>query len=136
MKVARIREADCVGCAKCLPPCPVDAIIGAPRFLHSVLTEECIGCGLCVAPCPMDCIEMIPNPTVNRPEVKAERAQKAKRRYKARQQRLALNEPPRLLAPTDPRQKAKIQQEIHAAVLRVQSKITSRLITKPNSFDT
>jgi Pyruvate/2-oxoacid:ferredoxin oxidoreductase delta subunit len=57
--IAVIREEDCVGCGKCLAPCPVDAIIGSEKFLHVVLTDECIGCGLCVAPCPMDCIEMI-----------------------------------------------------------------------------
>ena len=135
MKVAIVRETDCVGCAKCLPACPVDAIIGAPKFLHTVLTEECIGCGLCVAPCPMDCIEMIENSAINTAAVKEERAHKAKYRYKARQKRLALNEPPKLLAPTDPVQKAKIKQEIQAAVLRVQAKMAKKVALKPHNLD-
>lgn len=60
--VAYIREADCIGCTKCLPACPVDAILGAPRQLHTVIAAECTGCDLCVEPCPVDCIEMIPAP--------------------------------------------------------------------------
>ncbi|MCB1625113.1 MAG: RnfABCDGE type electron transport complex subunit B [Pseudomonadales bacterium] len=62
--VARIDEARCIGCAKCLPPCPVDAIIGAPRHMHTVLTELCTGCELCVAPCPVDCIAIVPRASV------------------------------------------------------------------------
>jgi electron transport complex protein RnfB len=58
-RVAIIDEARCIGCAKCLPPCPVDAIIGAPRFLHTVAAELCTGCELCIAPCPVDCITMV-----------------------------------------------------------------------------
>ena len=59
-QVAWIDEARCIGCARCLPPCPVDAIVGAPKFLHTVLAERCTGCELCVAPCPVDCIELRP----------------------------------------------------------------------------
>lgn len=55
-RVAVINEADCIGCTKCLPPCPTDAIIGASKHLHSVIAELCTGCGLCVAPCPVNCI--------------------------------------------------------------------------------
>ena len=59
-KVAFIREAECIGCGKCIPACPVDAILGAPKFMHTVITGECTGCDLCVEPCPVDCIDMIP----------------------------------------------------------------------------
>lgn len=58
--VAFIDEERCIGCTKCLPPCPVDAIIGAPRLMHTVVAELCTGCELCIAPCPVDCISMIP----------------------------------------------------------------------------
>ncbi len=58
--VAWIDESRCIGCARCLPPCPVDAIVGAARFLHTVLAERCTGCELCIAPCPVDCIELRP----------------------------------------------------------------------------
>ncbi len=58
--VAVINEADCIGCYHCRNACPVDAIVGAPQFMHTVIEAECTGCELCVAPCPVDCIEMRP----------------------------------------------------------------------------
>ena len=58
--VAQIDEEACIGCAKCLPPCPVDAILGAQKQMHSVLLALCTGCELCIAPCPVDCIRMVP----------------------------------------------------------------------------
>jgi electron transport complex protein RnfB len=61
--VAWIIEADCIGCTKCIQACPVDAIVGASKLMHTVITDACTGCDLCVAPCPVDCIEMIPRPT-------------------------------------------------------------------------
>jgi electron transport complex protein RnfB len=61
--VAWIDEARCIGCARCLPPCPVDAIVGAPKFLHTVLVDRFTGCELCIAPCPVDCIELRPAAT-------------------------------------------------------------------------
>lgn len=59
-KVAFIIEEDCIGCTKCIQACPVDAIIGAAKQMHTVIEDECTGCDLCVAPCPVDCIEMRP----------------------------------------------------------------------------
>ncbi len=58
--VAQIDEELCIGCAKCLPPCPVDAILGTHKQMHTVLLSLCTGCELCVAPCPVDCIRMLP----------------------------------------------------------------------------
>jgi len=58
--VAQIDEDACIGCARCLPPCPVDAIVGAQKYMHTVVLELCTGCELCVAPCPVDCIAMVP----------------------------------------------------------------------------
>ncbi len=57
-RVAFIHESECIGCARCLAPCPVDAIIGAPRQMHTVLHDECTGCELCLPECPVDCIVM------------------------------------------------------------------------------
>jgi Na+-translocating ferredoxin:NAD+ oxidoreductase subunit B len=62
--VALIDEATCIGCAKCLPPCPVDAIIGARKQMHTVIAALCTGCELCIAPCPVDCISMVPRSAV------------------------------------------------------------------------
>ena len=59
-KVAFIIEEDCIGCTKCIQACPVDAIIGTTKQMHTIISNECTGCDLCVAPCPVDCIEMIP----------------------------------------------------------------------------
>ncbi len=60
--VAVIDEPRCIGCALCLKACPVDAILGAPRFLHTVIADECTGCELCIPSCPVDCIDMMARP--------------------------------------------------------------------------
>lgn len=83
---AHIREAECIGCTKCTQACPVDAIIGAAKQLHVILTQECTGCGLCLAPCPVDCIDML---SLSRPNYKP---QQARQRYYAKKQRLALKQ--------------------------------------------
>ena len=59
-KVAFIREDECIGCTKCIQACPVDAIVGAQKKMHTVIESECTGCDLCVEPCPVDCIDLIP----------------------------------------------------------------------------
>lgn len=84
--VALIREAECIGCTKCIQACPVDAIIGTAKSMHTVITHECTGCGLCVAPCPVDCIEMVaqPAPAYDKTVAKA--------RYQAKQARLVREE--------------------------------------------
>lgn len=57
---AVIIEDDCIGCTKCIPACPVDAIIGTGKHMHTIFTDLCTGCELCLAPCPVDCIELVP----------------------------------------------------------------------------
>ena len=56
---AVIREDDCIGCTKCIPACPVDAIVGTGKHMHTIFTDLCTGCELCIAPCPVDCIDLI-----------------------------------------------------------------------------
>lgn len=63
-EVAQIDEERCIGCAHCLSPCPFDAIIGARKQMHTVLTDFCTGCELCLAPCPVDCIVMVPRSSI------------------------------------------------------------------------
>ena len=58
-QAAKIRENECIGCARCLDACPVDAIVGSEQFLHTVIAEHCTGCELCLPPCPVDCIDLV-----------------------------------------------------------------------------
>ncbi|MFC3147209.1 electron transport complex subunit RsxB [Piscinibacterium candidicorallinum] len=61
-RIAVIDEARCIGCTLCIQACPVDAIVGAPKWMHGVIDALCTGCDLCVAPCPVDCISMEEKP--------------------------------------------------------------------------
>jgi electron transport complex protein RnfB len=87
-KIAFIIEQDCIGCAKCIAACPVDAILGAAKFMHTVIAAECTGCELCIAPCPVDCIIMEPLASGSDDgfsrKTKYEQAQWAKQRFEAR----------------------------------------------------
>lgn len=84
--VAIVREAECIGCTKCIKACPVDAIIGSAKLMHTIITHECTGCGLCVEPCPVDCIEMV---TLEEPEYNQD---VARTRFHAKQTRLLRDE--------------------------------------------
>jgi len=66
VKVALIHEDMCIGCTKCIQACPVDAIIGTNKAMHTVIPDLCTGCELCVAPCPTNCIEMVKQQTTTR----------------------------------------------------------------------
>lgn len=59
-RIAQVVEADCIGCTKCIQACPVDAIVGAAKLMHTVVAPLCTGCELCLPPCPVDCIVMLP----------------------------------------------------------------------------
>lgn len=84
--VARVVEADCIGCTKCIQACPVDAIVGAMNLMHTVITDACNGCELCLPVCPVDCIEMIEAPGM---PPAFERAGHFRARFDARNARLA-----------------------------------------------
>lgn len=86
LRVARIDETLCIGCTLCIQACPVDAIVGSARRMHTVLADACTGCDLCLPPCPMDCISMEPA-TPARPWSQAD-ADRARHRYAQRNARL------------------------------------------------
>ena len=110
--LAVIREADCIGCTKCIQACPVDAILGANKQMHTVIADECIGCKLCVEPCPVDCIDMIAIAEKN------SRPEHFKNRYQIRKKRLQQKELSQTTAITD--KKSYIQE----ALLRAKHKKT------------
>jgi electron transport complex protein RnfB len=96
LSVAFIIEDDCIGCAKCIAACPVDAILGAAKFMHTVIASECTGCELCIAPCPVDCIIMV-MPTdkdspISQNNTRKRKSLQAKRRFDARCLRKAKEE--------------------------------------------
>lgn len=86
LQVAVIDEQYCIGCTLCIQACPVDAIIGASKVMHTVLPDDCTGCDLCVAPCPVDCITMV-DVEPSRPWTPADATQ-SRLRYERRQVRL------------------------------------------------
>lgn len=93
--VARIDEQLCIGCTFCIQSCPVDAIVGAAKQMHTVIAAACTGCELCIAPCPMDCISLIPvhaimdeSLSLTTAETQKKAADTARSRYQFRLQRL------------------------------------------------
>ncbi|TXH95679.1 MAG: electron transport complex subunit RsxB [Pseudomonas sp.] len=90
-QIAFIREAECIGCTKCIQACPVDAIVGAAKLMHTVIRNECTGCELCVAPCPVDCIDILPL-AHDEAEQQRARADQFRRRHQDHQSRMAREE--------------------------------------------
>jgi len=88
--LARIVESDCIGCTKCIQACPVDAIIGASKLMHTVIADDCTGCELCVPACPVDCIVLLPMPVtqIDNAHADAARAHFNRREARLQSQRL------------------------------------------------
>lgn len=105
-QIVVIREAECIGCTKCIQACPVDAIVGAAKLMHTVISDECTGCELCIAPCPVDCIDLI---TLAAPQasIQRERADQFRARHQARLARLARDDARRRAARSTPLTHAK-----------------------------
>jgi len=135
--IAVIDEKVCIGCRKCLDVCPVDAIIGARKRMHTVIARECTGCELCLPPCPVDCITMMPVASVPIAGPWADYARAETDRWRIRneqhvrrlaQRKQARRAPaskaaPATLLPSDP---SKIRAEIRAAVERVRARKSQR----------
>lgn len=125
--LAWIDETACIGCTACIRACPVDAIMGARKLMHTVIADECTGCGLCVAPCPVDCIHMQPVKADYLPQARhlsdngaarfaaAEHAKTRYERHQARKQREAA-ERNAMLAGREAAAKARIQAQAQAAL--------------------
>jgi electron transport complex protein RnfB len=85
--VVRIEEEHCIGCTLCIKACPVDAIVGAAKLMHTVIASACTGCELCIPPCPVDCIRIEAGPVRDRVARQAA-AVDARRRFERRNRRL------------------------------------------------
>src|SRR5213076_1493756 len=72
-QVAVIDEAVCIGCTKCIQACPVDAIVGASKLMHTVIASWCTGCELCIPPCPVDCIALVAVPALPEADLSRQR---------------------------------------------------------------
>ncbi len=114
----KVDESLCIGCTKCIAACPVDAIVGSHKVMHTVIESECTGCELCIDPCPMDCIDLIMLDTDAPLD-----STKAKARYEQRNLRLAkrAQEANKMHAPKT-LDKAGAQDEIARALARAQTK--------------
>jgi len=135
-QVAWIREEECIGCTKCIQACPVDAIVGAAKWMHTVLADECSGCELCLAPCPVDCIDLLPL-SASQGAVQRAKAKQFRRRYQARQTRLTLRRvekkvrvsvPVQALSPVDSK-RLKIEMNMTRAALTRAEKQLARYAT-------
>ena len=123
LSVARIDEAACIGCTLCIAVCPVDAIVGAAKHMHTVLASHCTGCGLCLPPCPVDCIAMI----AVAHDWTREDADRARARYQARNARLARDEASSRSKARGDRQRAARQAAIAAAFARARARRAAAL---------
>ncbi len=124
--VAVIDETWCIGCTLCIQACPVDAIAGAAKVMHTVIAAYCTGCELCIPPCPVDCIQMV---AVDRPEKYTAKytADQSRRRYRARQARLGTPAEQSLLADTlAPRGETDANKK-HSAVQRALERARNRI---------
>lgn len=121
--VAVIDEQACIGCTLCIEACPVDAIVGAARFMHTVIAAECTGCRLCVPPCPVDCIAMIETGETWTHEVRLRRAGQYRRRYEARAERLERERVARLATERDKSSQRKKQATIERVVARARHRL-------------
>lgn len=124
--VAVIDESTCIGCALCLPVCPVDAIVGARQLMHTVIAAECTGCGLCLPPCPVDCISIVTTGTPRDHMAQRAVSGRLRERYQAHQQRLtarAVKHPSGKTTSTDTERAARKQATLDRAMVRARARM-------------
>ena len=118
LAVARIDEAACIGCTLCIDACPVDAIVGAAKRMHTVVAALCTGCGLCVPPCPVDCIAMLrAGRSWGREDARA-----ARERYDARNDRIARSKASAAPHATAREERARRQVVVATALARARAR--------------
>ena len=123
--VARIDEAACIGCTLCIAACPVDAIVGARKLMHTVIAAECTGCALCLPPCPVDCIVLEQTGAARDRDLQRGAAPQLRERYQAHQRRYAALEQQRrnrAVSTATTRKKAVIAK----ALARAQERLAGR----------
>jgi electron transport complex protein RnfB len=125
--IAFIEEALCIGCTLCIQACPVDAIVGAAKLMHTVIASACTGCELCVPPCPVDCIALLQAPERDA-SAKRVAALAARRRFEARGRRLRLNEErvPEATAQREALAQRKKQATVAKAMERARQRLAAR----------
>jgi len=123
LRVAVIDEAHCIGCTLCIQACPVDAIVGANKLMHTVLADRCTGCDLCTAPCPVDCIAMVPAGF----DWTVEHANAARTHYQMRQRRLSRHRTESPLVARTLSNKAQLTTDAQASTQERQRKIDQML---------
>ncbi len=123
--IARIDEASCIGCTLCMQACPTDAIVGAAKLMHTVISDRCTGCELCLPPCPVDCIAMLPAARV----WSTADAERARQHFMARNARLATSSRKREqnLAPPDATRQRR-RAAVDAALARARSRRAARSV--------
>lgn len=129
--VVRIDEPRCIGCTLCIQACPVDAIVGASKQMHTVIESECTGCELCLPPCPVDCIDVLPASSPEQsddspwPEYSRAQTERARQRTRARVDRLSRRERQRRLDRMHRQARSgrgRMKEDIAAAVSRVRAR--------------
>jgi electron transport complex protein RnfB len=124
--VAVIDESRCIGCALCLEACPVDAIVGAAKLMHTVIAAECTGCRLCLPPCPVDCIAMVDTGAAWTHGDRVARAGQYRRRHEARAARLASAREDRRASEQAAAAEGKKRAAIERAVTRARERLRNR----------
>jgi electron transport complex protein RnfB len=124
--VAVIDEQACIGCTLCIEACPVDAIVGAARLMHTVIAAECTGCRLCVPPCPVDCIDLIETGEIWTHEERLRRAGQYRRRNEARAERLERERAARLATGRDKSWQRAKQATIERVVARARNRLRDK----------